>query len=405
MQLRYFVPFKAQEGVDAQFALREKLINIEGLAVDTSVNKNRWQVPEEDLDFFTETLKDAQLRADHAESVFMIVGKVPLAKRQGQEVFFRAEVGGEERLIDKIVRGYVKYVSVQVDSDDVQCSTCHKQTRNEGMLVHLCPSAWEVVHKPRVRELSIVASPAYEKTEFKPVGFAAAMNEDQIKSLVMCEGACAEGTCTNRGSLTCRLSSQLLNGNKDVGSRREPQEPEKQQSNTKEVKPMSEQQNAQQKASPHQAQGIVNVAPGEGAPKELTYQQYIDQLTQLKQQIMQKPGTTDAELNDLQSKIADIEGELAKRAKKAELGKKISELSKKLSEAGGEDTEEGGDDTQQDQGDADGAGSGAQAKRASGKGIVGAIEGSSNPDGLGDYKWFNDLIKASRKLANAGFKG
>jgi hypothetical protein len=405
MQLRYFVPFKAQEGVDAQFALREKLINIEGLAVDTSVNKNRWQVPEEDLDFFTETLKDVQLRADHAESVFMIVGKVPLAKRQGQEVFFRAEVGGEEKLIDKIVRGYVKYVSVQVDSDDVQCSTCHKPTRNEGMLVHLCPDAWEIVHKPRVRELSIVASPAYEKTEFKPVGFAAAMNENQTKSLVMCEGACVEGTCTNRGSLTCRLNSQLLNGNKYVGSRREPQEPEKQQPNTKEVKPMSEQQNAQQKASPHQAQGIVNVAPGEGAPKELTYQQYIDQLTQLKQQIMQKPGASDAELNDLQNKIADLEGELAKRAKRAELGKKISELSKKVSEADGEDAEEGGDGTKQDQGDADGAGSGAEARRTSGKGIVGAIEGSSNPDSLGDYKWFNDLIKASRKLANAGFKG
>ena len=405
MQLRYFVPFKAQDGVDAQFALREKLINIEGLAVDTSVNKNKWQVPEEDLQFFTQTLQGAQLRADHAESVFMIVGKVPEAKRQGQEVFFRAEVGGEEKLIDKILRGYVKYVSVQVDSDDVECSKCHKPTRNEGMLVHLCPDAWEIVHKPRVRELSIVASPAYEKTEFKPVGFAAAMNEDQIKSLVICEGACVETACTDKGSMTCRLNSELLNGNKDVGSRREPQEPEKQQSHTREVKPMSEQQNAQQKASPHQAQGIVNVAPGEQPAKELTYQQYIDQLTQLKQQIMQKPSASDAELNDLQSKLADVEGEVARRAKKAELGKKISELSKKLGDAGGEDAGKGGDGKQQDQGDADGAGSGAEAKRASGKGIVGAIEGSSNPDALGDFKWFNDIIKASRKLTNPGFKG
>jgi len=107
----------------------------------------------------------------------------------------------------------------------------------------------------------------------------------------------------------------------------------------------------------------------------------------------------------LQSKIADIEGELAKRAKKAELGKKISELSKKLTEPNGQNDEEDGDGTKQNQGDTDGAGSGAQAKRVKGKGIVGAIEEASNPDGLGDYKWFNDLIKASRKLANAGFKG
>jgi hypothetical protein len=190
MQLRYYVPFKAQEGVSAEYALKEKLVNIEGVAIDTSVNANKWQVPEEDLDFFTESLKGAQLRADHAESVFMVVGKVPDAQRQGQEVFFKGEVGGEEKLIDKILRGYIKYVSVQVDSDDVECSKCKRPTRKEGMLVHLCPGAWEIVHKPKVRELSIVASPAYEKTEFHPVGFFTAMNEGQwdaiLKSVENC---------------------------------------------------------------------------------------------------------------------------------------------------------------------------------------------------------------------------
>ena len=49
MQLRYFVPFKAQEGVSAQYALKEKLVNIEGVAIDTSVNANKWQVLKEDL--------------------------------------------------------------------------------------------------------------------------------------------------------------------------------------------------------------------------------------------------------------------------------------------------------------------------------------------------------------------
>ena len=51
MQLRYFVPFRAQEGVSAQYALQEKLVNIEGVAIDTSVNANKWQVPCEDLGF------------------------------------------------------------------------------------------------------------------------------------------------------------------------------------------------------------------------------------------------------------------------------------------------------------------------------------------------------------------
>jgi hypothetical protein len=120
----------------------------------------------------------------------------------------------------------------------------------------------------------------------------------------------------------------------------------------------------------------------------------MDQLTQLQKQIMQRPGASDAELDGLNKKIADLEGELARRAKKAELGKKISELSKKVGE---EDQEEGEEDEE-----ANGAGA-AEAKHASGKGIVGAIEGS-NPDSLGNFDWFKDLIKASRKL-NAGFKG
>jgi hypothetical protein len=377
MQLKYYVPFKAQEGVDAQFALKERLINIEGLAVDTSVNKNKWQVPEEDLDFFTATLKDAQLRADHAESVFMIVGKVPEARRQGQEVYFRAEIGGEEKLIDKILRGYVKYVSVQVDSDDVECSRCKKPTRKEGLLVHLCPDAWEIVHKPRVRELSIVASPAYEKTEFKPVGFAAAMDLNQQ------EAARAAGS---NPAISRSLESD------DVGSRREPQGPENKKNETKEVKHLPE-QNAQQGASPHQAQGVVNVAPGEQAPKEHTYQEYIDQLTQLEKQIMQRPGASDAELDSLNKKLADLEGELAKRARKAELGKKISELSKKLGEAQEEGQEEGEEEGKSP--------SAEEAKRASGKGIVATDE--INRDALGNYDWFKDLIKASRKI-NAGFK-
>jgi hypothetical protein len=377
MQLKYYVPFKAQEGVDAQFALKERLINIEGLAVDTSVNKNKWQVPEEDLDFFTATLKDAQLRADHAESVFMFVGKVPEARRQGQEVYFRAEVGGEEKLIDKILRGYVKYVSVQVDSDDVECCKCKKLTRKEGLLVHLCPDAWEIVHKPRVRELSIVASPAYEKTEFKPVGFAAAMDLNQQ------EAARAAGS---NPAISRSLESD------DVGSRREPQGPENKKNETKEVKHLPE-QNAQQGASPHQAQGVVNVAPGEQAPKEHTYQEYIDQLTQLEKQIMQRPGASDAELDSLGKKLADLEGELAKRARKAELGKKISELSKKLGEAQEEGQEEGEEEGKSP--------SAEEAKRASGKGIVATDE--INRDALGNYDWFKDLIKASRKI-NAGFK-
>jgi len=384
MQLHYYVPFKSQEGVSAEYALKEKLINIEGVAIDTSVNANKWQVPEEDLDFFVQSLIGAQLRVDHAESALMVVGKVPEAKRMGNSVWFRAEVG-EEKLIEKIIRNYVNTVSAQVDSDDVECSKCKKPTRKEGMLVHLCPGAWEIVHKPKVRELSIVASPAYKNTEFKPVGFAAAMNDSQYDAI-----------------LKNIQNSQLSEDNKDVGSNREVQEPENKKSEAKkEVKPLSE-QNAQAKASPHQAQGVVNTAPGESAPKQVTYQELMDQVTKLQKQIGDGgAGATDSEIDALGKKIAEIEGELGKRAKKAELSKKLSDLTKQLQAP----TEEG----ESGEGEAgfppkgEGAGAQKNAGKASGKGIVAVDE--IQKDVLGNYDWFKDILKAHRMLQTQTFKG
>lgn len=371
MQLRYYVPFKAQGGVSAEDALKTKLLNIEGVAVDASVNANKWQVPSEDLDFVVESLRGAQLRVDHAESALMVVGKVGEAKREGDRILFRAEVG-EEKLIEKILRNYVTHVSIQVDSDDVECSKCKRPSRKEGMLVHLCPGAWEIVHKPKVRELSIVASPAYQTTEFSPVGFNAAMNADQWDAIV-----------------NAVTSLQSLVKSDDVGSRPTPQEPENKQSNTKEVKPMSTPQKGEQQASPHQAQGVVNTAPGEQAPKQVTYEEYMQQLTQLEKQIRQGgAAASDAEIDAMTKKIADLEAEIAKRAKKGELSKKISELTQKLGEPGQEEGQEEGT-TKPPKAE-------AEARRASGQGIVAVDE--IKKDTLGSYEWYQDLLKAHRRL-------
>jgi hypothetical protein len=384
MQLKYFVPFKAQAGVSAEFALKEKLLNIEGIAIDTSVNANKWQVPPEDLDFLVSTLVGSQLRIDHAESALAVIGKVPESKRVGNAVSFRAEIG-DVPIIEKVLRGYLTHVSIQVDSDQVECSKCLKPTRKEGMLIHLCPGAWEIVHKPTVRELSIVASPAYEKTTFTPVGFAAAMNESQ------------------RIDFPCAHCSQLLKGNEDVGSKRELQEPENKKSETQEVKPLSE-HNAQAGASPHQAQGVVNVAPGESAQKELDYQQMMNQVTTLENQITQSPQASDAENAALTKRLKALEAEIVKKATKKSLQKKIGELSKKLSEEAeeGEEGEEGeeakkGEEGEEAEEGAKGLGvRTAEAKRASGRGIISVEDG--NKDVLGNYAWFKDLIAAGKKI-------
>ena len=373
MQLRYFVPFKAQEGISADLALREKLLLIEGIAIDTSVNANKWAVPEDSLDFVAASLAGVQLRVDHAESALMVVGRVSEAKRDGDRVLFRAEVG-EERLIEKILRNYVTHVSIQVDSDDVECSKCQKPTRKEGMLVHLCPGAWEIVHKPTVRELSIVASPAYRDTAFVPVGFAAAMNEGQWAAVLK--------------GVEC---SQLSRDSKDGGSKGNLQEPDnKQESKTEEVKTLSE-LNAQQGASPQKAQGITNTAPGEQAPKKVNYNDFMDQLQKLEKQITAAPSASDADMDALKKRIADLEAEVAKKAAKGNMSKKLSRINKQLQQM-----QEGDDEDDDDDYDEDSQACKSEAKRASGKGIV-ALE-EIRHDALGNYDWFKDLLKAHKKL-------
>jgi predicted nucleic acid-binding Zn-ribbon protein len=395
MQLRYYVPFKAVQSADqkeAQFPIKEQLVVIEGVAIDTSVNKNKWQVPREDLEYIVETLKGAQLRVDHAESALMVVGKVVDASLDGDRVLFRAEVG-DERLIDKIIRGYVTHVSIQVDSDEVECSKCKRPTRKEGRLVHLCPGAWEVVRKPKVRELSIVASPAYENTSFQPLGFYAAMNEAQWGAIIE--------SLTKSGVLEPSPSQSSVSPDDNVGSKPAGlQEPEtKTIQKAGEVKPMSV--NAEQKASPQVAQATVNVAPGETSPKQVEYEDFMKQLEKLMEQI--KGETSEEAIEALEAKVRALEAELAKRVKKATLSKKLSELSKRLAELEakkGEEAEEA-EEAEKEEEEAEEAKapapvSEAKKKGSAGKGIV-AVD-ALEKDVLANYDWFKDLLKAHRKL-------
>jgi len=413
--LKYYVPFKAQVGQQADLALKEKLLNIEGVAIDTSVNSNKWQVPEEDLDFFVSSLQGAQLRIDHAESAMAVIGKVPEAKRAGQTALFRAEIG-DQAIIEKVLRGYLTHVSVQVDSDEVECSKCRKPSRKEGMLIHLCPGAWEIVHKPKVRELSIVASPAYKNTEFKPLGFASAMNENQQNVLAEFQ---RKSLCRRLLAVRVSLMESSLRSSEndeDVGSRRKSQGPENKpefQQGTKEVKPLSAQKDGQQAASPHQAQGVVNVAPGEGPAKQVTYDELTNQVVKLMDQI--KSAGTDAEIEALNKKVAEIEAEVAKRATKTGLTRKLTELSKKLSESAADAADAKSAKKKGEGGDAEdlpGAPKGPKAPdqadtaesaahKPTGKGLISTEEMDQEASGP-SAPWFKDLLKANVKLGAQG---
>ena len=260
MELLYDVDVKAS--IDD---LRKTGI-IEGQAIDSSVNKNRWQVPDQDLDYFCSSLAKAQVRINHGTSTETVKGQVTKTKRVGDQVFFEAEVSGDPVLLTQIEKKYLHMVSPKVVSDNIVCSLCQGKTRDTDMvMIHLCAGAWEIVHQPRCVELSIVAEGAYENNNFHLKGFAAAMDESQRLGLVASICKCADKSRCPCGlkDLKAKLQPDLHGLNKIKG--------EKNKMSSGENQPP-----------------IAPAAPGEKpkAGTELTYQQLEDELTKNTAQIM-----------------------------------------------------------------------------------------------------------------------
>jgi predicted nuclease with TOPRIM domain len=126
----------------------------------------------------------------------------------------------------------------------------------------------------------------------------------------------------------------------------------------------------------------------------------MQQLQQLEKQITQS-SARESEVEALKKKVAELEGEVAKRATKKSLSKKLSELTKQLQQPEEEKGEEAGGFPPK----GEGAEAEAQknAGKASGKGIVAVDE--IQKDVLGNYDWFKDILKAHRMLQTQTFKG
>jgi len=169
-------------------------------------------------------------------------------------------------LLTQIEKKYLRMVSPRVVSENIVCSLCQGKTRDDNMMmVHLCAGAWEIVHQPRVLELSIVAEGAYPNNLFHLKGFAAAMDESQRRGLVASVCDCEDKSRCPCGlkELRAKLQPDLhglnkINGEKNKMSSGENQPP------------------------------IAPAAPGEKpkAGTELTYQQLEDELTKNTSQIM-----------------------------------------------------------------------------------------------------------------------
>ena len=263
------MPLELNYDVEVQASLDDlkKTGIIEGQAIDSSVNKNRWQVPSEDLDYFVSTLQNAQLRINHGESVETVKGLVTKTKRLGDVVFFEAEVSGDPVLLTQIEKKYLRMVSPKVVSDNIVCSLCSGKTRDGNMMmIHLCSGAWEIVHQPRCLELSIVPEGAYENNVFRLKGFAAAMDEMQRRALVasVCE-------CPDKAKCPCGIKALKSQVQSDLHGPN--------QLNNGEKEKMSSTEKPTPPATPEPGQ-----KPAAGT--ELTYQQLEQELTKNTTQVM-----------------------------------------------------------------------------------------------------------------------
>jgi len=168
------------------------ILDLGGMAIDTSRNRNKWRVPLEDLQAIADKLKGLPLMKDHdIDHVDSIIGKVEEAWVEPDKddptagkVFWKGECS-DESLIQKILLGYVKHNSIQIAVPRAYCDDCMSsqgKKEEEAAIDDLdlpcprCGSLNMLIRGPLPLEQSLVAIPSYERADVTPFGFKASMD-------------------------------------------------------------------------------------------------------------------------------------------------------------------------------------------------------------------------------------
>jgi len=149
---------------------------IEGELLDTSVNKNKWQVLAEEMPSIARQVKrGVQLRVDHSNSVRDIIGATNKGEfdSKNNKVLFGAEV--DDPVIARgIIKGRLGYVSIGAQAD-AHCSAC--DVKYKGYKECNCKAGHTIIKNVKLREVSIVSNPAYVNSKFNPISFVASVDK------------------------------------------------------------------------------------------------------------------------------------------------------------------------------------------------------------------------------------
>jgi len=178
---------------------------IKGILVDSSANKNNWKVEPEDFQKLAADFVNIQLRMNHGEKVSDVLGRVLSTEvDQGHveakndwdisnelpHIHFCAEIATKDNdIIVPLKLGFVDFVSPAIDATEILCSTCRKKMVDKNIKTCGCKDSGVLLKNMMAREVSMVVSPAYEKTAIKVYSFAAAvdrefLSEDNILTIV-----------------------------------------------------------------------------------------------------------------------------------------------------------------------------------------------------------------------------
>jgi hypothetical protein len=178
---------------------------IKGVLIDQTKNLNNWVVEPEDFEIVGKSFIGKQIRSDHSEKIENVLGKIISTELDGphseakdawdpatpyEHLHFVGEISSKNsEVILPIQMGYISHISPAIDARSILCALCRKPMVDKNIKTCGCEDSGVLLKDMTAREVSLVCSPAYAGTVFKPYSFVAAvdgefLSEDKILEIV-----------------------------------------------------------------------------------------------------------------------------------------------------------------------------------------------------------------------------
>lgn len=165
---------------------------IKGILVDTTMNLNQWAVEASDFETLANAFVGVQIRSDHSEKIENILGKITGTEidephNEAKEswdpptpykhLHFVGEISSKNsEVIIPIQQQYVTHISPAIDAKMILCGNCRAPMIDKNRKACSCSEGGILLKDLSAREVSLVCSPAYTGTVFKPYAFAASVD-------------------------------------------------------------------------------------------------------------------------------------------------------------------------------------------------------------------------------------